>query len=134
MNGLTLAYLGDAYYELEVRKYLINKGFTKVKVLHNEAIKYTSGQAQAHIYETLLENDFLTEEEITIFKRGRNNSSSGRKNVDAKTYTTSTGFEAMIGYLYINDKDRLNELVNKSIDIIEKGGINNGWWSFRNGR
>ena len=71
MNGLTLAYLGDAYYELEVRKHLINKGFTKVKVLHNEAIKYTTGQAQAQIYETLLESDFLTEEEITIFKRGR---------------------------------------------------------------
>ena len=120
MNGLTLAYLGDAYYELEIRKYLVAKGFTKVKVLHNQAIKYTSGHAQAMIIESMFELEFLSEEEIAIFKRGRNNSSSGRKNVDAKTYQSSTGFEALIGYLYINNNERLNEVVNKSIKIVEK--------------
>lgn len=121
MNGLTLAYLGDAYYELEIRNHLIKKGFTKVKELHNYAVKFTSGTAQAHIIEQMILDNYLLEEEITIFKRGRNNSSSGRKNIDAKTYTTATGFEAVVGYLYINNQDRLNDFISKSIQIIEAG-------------
>lgn len=122
MNGLTLAYLGDAYYELEIRKHLVDKGFTKVKELHNRAIKYTSAVAQSKIYEKMIEDKFLTDEEINIFKRGRNNSSTGRKNVDAKTYTISTGFEAMLGYLYLNDKERLNIFIDKAIEIVELEG------------
>lgn len=119
MNGQTLAYIGDAFYELQIRQHLINKGYTKVKVLHNEAIKYTSGSAQASIINNMIENEYLSELEFTIFKRGRNHSSSGRKNVDAKTYTTSTGFEALIGYLYLNDLKRLDEVVLKAISIVE---------------
>lgn len=115
--------MGDAYYELEIRQHLISKGYTKVKVLHNEAIKYTSGHAQASIIDEMIESNYLTEEEFIIFKRGRNNSSSGRKNVDAKTYTTSTGFEALIGHLFINNKERLNEVVIKAIEIVEKGKL-----------
>lgn len=121
MNGLTLAYLGDALYEVSIRKHLINKGYTKVKILHNKAIKYTSAIAQAKIIDNFIENDYLTEEELTIFKRGRNNSSTGRKNVDAKTYTISTGFEAVIGYLSLNNEERLKELIDCAISIIEKG-------------
>lgn len=119
MNGQTLAYIGDAFYELQIRQHLINKGYTKVKVLHNEAIKYTSGSAQASIINNMIENEYLSELEFKIFKRGRNHSSSGRKNVDAKTYTTSTGFEALIGYLYLNDLKRLDEVVLKAISIVE---------------
>lgn len=120
MNGLTLAYLGDALYEVSIRKHVIAKGYTSVKILHNQAVKYTSAIAQATIIEEMIKLNYLTEEELTIFKRGRNNSSTGRKNVDAKTYTISTGFEAVIGYLSLNNEDRLNEVIAKSIAIIEK--------------
>lgn len=119
MNGLTLAYLGDAYYELEIRKHLIKKGYTKVKELHNFAVKFTSGTAQAFIIDKMIELNYLTLDEVTNFKRGRNNSSSGRKNIDAKTYTTATGFEAVVGYLFLNDQSRLDDFIKKSIEIIE---------------
>lgn len=123
MNGLALAYLGDAYYELEIRKYLIKKGDTKVNKLHRKAIKYTSGLAQAKIIDYLITNNLINEEELSVYKRGRNNSSSGRKNIDAKTYVMATGFEALIGHLYINDQNRLDEIVKYAINIIEKGEI-----------
>lgn len=123
MNGLALAYIGDAYYELEIRKHLINKGFTNVNILHNKAVKFTSGNAQATIVDYLINNNLITEDEFAIFKRGRNQSSSGRKNIDPKIYTYATGFESLIGYLYLNDKERLNEIVLKSIYIIENGVV-----------
>ncbi|VEU80183.1 Mini-ribonuclease 3 [Haploplasma axanthum] len=123
MNGLTLAYIGDAYYELEIRKHLIEQGYTQVKILHNRAIKYTSGIAQAKIIERLINEDYLNEDELSAYKRGRNNSSTGRKNLDAKLYVMATGFEAVIGYLFLNDKDRLNEFIDKSIMIIEEEGF-----------
>lgn len=122
MNGLALAYIGDAYYELEVRKHLIKNGYTNVNILHNKAIKYTSSKSQALLIEYFINDNLLTEEELNVYKRGRNNSSSGRKNVDAKTYVMATGFESLIGYLYINNKDRLNEILNLVFEYIEKGG------------
>ena len=121
MNGLTLAYLGDAYFELKVRKYLVDKGLTKVNQLHNEAVKFTSSVAQREIITYLLDEQILNEKEISSYKRGRNNSTSGRKNVDAKTYVEATGFEALIGYLYINDLKRLDEIIDISINYIVKG-------------
>lgn len=125
MNGLALAYIGDAYYELEVRKHLIDTGFTSVNILHNKAINYTSSKAQAEIIEYLINSNLLSEEEMHAFKRGRNNSSTGRKNVDAKTYVLATGFESLIGYLYINNKNRLREIMDISFKFIEKGEDDN---------
>lgn len=121
MNGLTLAYIGDAYYELVIRNYLIAKGLTKVNELHNEAIKFTSSTAQAKIINHLINNNLLKDEEANAYKKGRNHSSSGRKNVDAKTYVEATGFESLIGFLYLNDQGRLNEIISLSINIIEGG-------------
>lgn len=121
MNGLALAYIGDAYYELEVRNRLIEKGYTNVNILHNKAVNYTSSKAQSAIIEYFIENDFLDKKEQMAFKRGRNNSSTGRKNVDAKTYVMATGFESLIGYLYINNKKRLNEIMELAFKYIEKG-------------
>lgn len=121
MNGLALAYIGDAFYELEVRSHLIEKGYTNVNILHNKAVNYTSSKAQAMIIEYFLENKFLSKNEEMVFKRGRNNSSSGRKNVDAKTYVMATGFESLIGYLYLNNKKRLDEVIKLAFQYIEKG-------------
>ena len=120
-NGLTLAYIGDAVYELYIREYVVNQGYTKVNKLHKEVIKYTSGNAQARFMHYFLENNILTDEEITYFKRGRNSHvNSSRKNMELKDYLDATGFEALIGYLYLsNNLERLNELITISI---EKGG------------
>ena len=120
-NGLTLAYIGDAVYELYIREYVVNQGYTKVNKLHKEVIKYTSGNAQARFMHYFLENNILTDEEISYFKRGRNSHvNSSRRNMELKDYLDATGFEALIGYLYLsNNQERLKELITIAI---EKGG------------
>lgn len=123
MNGLTLAYLGDAYFELKIRNYLIGKGLTQVNELHREAIKYTSGVAQANLIEYLMDNNYLSEEEIKLFKRGRNASGQGRKNIDAKTYQSATGFEALIGGLSLENTKRANEIINLCISYVDGGDM-----------
>jgi len=112
LNGTTLAYIGDAIYEVYIRETLINKGLTKVEKLHNEAIKYTSAKGQLVALEKI--RDLLTEQEISVFKRGRNaNSDRKPKNTDLSIYKQATGFEALIGYLHLSkNTDRLNELLN----------------------
>ena len=118
LNGLSLAYIGDAYYEIIIREHFINLGYTKVNDLHKNVIKYTSGLAQSKFIHFFLEKDILKEDEINIFKRGRNSHvNSSRKNLDLKDYLDATGFEALIGYLYLEKNfNRINEL----IDIIFK--------------
>jgi len=119
MNGLTLAYLGDAYYEIKIRTYLVNKGLTSVNELHHEAVKYTSGVAQAKMITYLMEQNYLNEDEIVLFKRGRNASGQGRKNIDAKTYQSATGFEALIGGLFLENKARADQIIQYCIDHLE---------------
>ncbi len=110
-NVLATAYLGDAVYELYIRKYLLDKGICKVKDLQKEAIKYVSAKGQCYYLEKLLNNNILTKEEITIVKRGRNHKSHSNKNIDIVTYKKATGLETLIGYLYNSDKQRLNEIM-----------------------
>ena len=119
MNGADLAYLGDAYYELQIRTYLLSKGITKNKELKEKSTMYVSAHAHKVICEKLL--PFLTEEELNIYKRGRNGAPHNRrKNIDYTEYTISSGFEAVIGYLYLaNNTKRLDEIINKAIRIIE---------------
>jgi ribonuclease-3 family protein len=124
LNGLALAYIGDAYYELSIRKYLIEQKLTNVNDLHKKAIKFTSGHAQALIMTYLIDQSLVSEDEIELFKRGRNSSGPGRKNIDAKTYHLATGFESLIGYLYLNQKERADEIVHLAISYITKGDFN----------
>ena len=124
LNGLTLAYIGDAYYELSVRTYLVQNKLTNVNDLHKKAIQFTSGAAQASIVIQMIEKNIISENEIETFKRGRNSSGPGRKNIDAKTYHYATGFEALIGDLYLNNIDRADELIKLAILYIEKGDFN----------
>lgn len=111
MNNLVLAYLGDAVYELYIREYLIGKGISKVKNLQEESIKYVSASSQRKILEKLISDNILSDDEIEVVKHGRNTSSHGSKSTDIITYKLSTGFECLIGYLYINDKNRLDEIL-----------------------
>lgn len=115
INIVTLAYLGDSVYEVYVREYLIKKGIAKVDELQKEAIKYVSAKGQARILSWLTDSHFLDDRELDIIKRGRNyKRESHPKNTDILTYKMSTGFEALIGYLYYLGKvDRLNEIMNK---------------------
>lgn len=112
MNNLVLAYLGDAVYELYIREYLIKSGLCKVKDLQNESLKYVSAKSQSEHLKRLIDNNFLTEEEIEIVKRGRNMTSHGKKNTDIVTYKRSTGLECLIGSLKINKNiERINEIM-----------------------
>lgn len=115
MNNLVMAYLGDAVYELFIREYLINKGICKVKDLQNESIKYVSAVSQRSILEKLIDDNFLTEEEIEIVNRGRNASSHPSKTTDIVTYKKATGLECLIGNLYNDNKERCYEILNRIV-------------------
>ena len=112
INVITLAYLGDAVYELYIREKLINEGMVKVDDLQKEAINYVSAKSQVRILDELISDNRLFEDEIDIVKRGRNYKRNIHpKNTDIVTYKKSTGFEALIGYLYLKDKKRLNDIL-----------------------
>ena len=113
VNALTLAYLGDSVYEVYIRKYLISKGIAKVNNLQKEAIKYVSANGQAKYLKDMLNKDFFTEEEINIVNRGRNHKGSRHpKGCDIVTYKYATGFETLIGHLYLENKfDRIDEIM-----------------------
>ena len=120
MNVLVLAYLGDAIYELYIREYLVKYKYDKVGMLQNYAIHYVSAKAQRKYLQALMEQNYLTDKEIEIVKRGRNhNGNRHPKNTDIITYKYATGFEALIGYLYIYDKKRLDEIMELIIQIKE---------------
>ena len=120
-NGLTLAYLGDAIYELKIRKHLLLDGLTKVQDLHENAIKYTNSASQAKAA-LKMKDSFYTNEEFEVFKRGRNQSASHKpKNTDVQTYNRSTGFEAVIGYLYLDSQfARVEKIMEEAIKIIDE--------------
>ncbi|HFR3410869.1 TPA: Mini-ribonuclease 3 [Streptococcus suis] len=121
INGIALAFEGDAVYSMYVRRHLIFKGLTKPNKLHGEANKYVSARAQASLISALLEAQLLTEKEEEIYKRGRNtNSHTKAKNADIVTYRMSTGFEAVLGYLHMTDQiQRLEELIAWCIAQVE---------------
>lgn len=121
INGIALAFEGDAVYSMYVRRHLIFKGLTKPNKLHGEANKYVSVKAQASLISALLEAQLLTEKEEEIYKRGRNtNSHTKAKNADVVTYRMSTGFEAVLGYLHMTEQmERLDELVGWCIKFVE---------------
>lgn len=121
INGIALAFEGDAVYSMYIRRHLIFKGLTKPNKLHGEANKYVSAKAQASLISALLEAQLLTEKEQEIYKRGRNtNSHTKAKNADVVTYRMSTGFEAVLGYLHMTDQiQRLEELIAWCIAQVE---------------
>ena len=111
-NILVLAYLGDSVFEIMIRKYLINQGINKVNILQKEAIKYVSAKGQCNFVTKLIEENKLSSEELEIFYRGRNHKTNSHpKNTDIVTYKYATGFEAIIGYLYLKkDYKRIEEI------------------------
>ncbi|MBZ2130699.1 Mini-ribonuclease 3 [Streptococcus gordonii] len=122
INGIALAFEGDAVYSMYIRRHLIFQGLTKPNQLHREATKYVSAKAQANLISLMLEEGILTEKEEDIYKRGRNaNSHTKAKNTDIVTYRMSTGFEAVMGYLHMTeDIERLEELIDWCIRQVEE--------------
>ena len=113
LSPLQLAYLGDSVYELLVRTYLINKG-DSVDQLHKKATKFVRAKAQTEFFHKI--EDRLSEEEIRVVKRGRNTKSNVPKNASVSDYKYATGFEALIGYLYLRGRDvRIMEIFNMII-------------------
>ncbi|WP_162146977.1 Mini-ribonuclease 3 [Acholeplasma granularum] len=119
MNGLVLAYLGDAYYELEIRRYLIESGITKLNELHKNKVKYASNESQASIINHFLETNILSEDEISAYKKGRNRTHNARKQMEMVTYQQATGFESLIGYLSLKDEPRCKYLIKLAIEFIK---------------
>lgn len=117
LNPLALAYLGDSVYEVYVRKYLIDRGNTKVNDLQKNSTNYVSAKSQKRLLDLLLEKNFLTESELDVVRKGRNTKShKAPKNTDIITYKAATGFEALIGYLYLqNNNKRINEIIKEII-------------------
>lgn len=117
LNPLALAYLGDSVYEVYIRKNLIDKGYVKVNDLSKEAIKYVSAKSQTDLLNKLIDKNFLTEDELEIVRRGRNaKSHKAPKNTDIVTYKYATGFECLIGYLYLQkNNDRINKIIKEII-------------------
>ena len=120
LSGLTLAYIGDAIYEVYIRDFLIRSGQTRPNQLHRLATHYVSDKAQHFLIEEMLKENILTEEEQAIYKRGRNaKSHTSAKNTSVFIYRASTGFECLIGYLHLTDqKERLDRLVAWCIERI----------------
>ena len=122
INGIALAFEGDAVYSLYIRRHLIFQGQTKPNQLHRLATRYVSAKAQASLIEKMLDQEVLTEKELDIYKRGRNaHSHTKAKNTDVITYKMSTGFEAVMGYLHMTeDLTRLEELITWCSDQVER--------------
>lgn len=128
LNGIALAYMGDAIYEVYVRQHLLENGLTKPTKLHHIATRYVSAKAQAFLVEQWEADSILTEEEQEFFRRGRNaKSHTSAKNTNVVTYRISTGFEAVFGYLHLSGQDdRVAWLAKWCIKTIESKGKKRG--------
>ncbi len=112
-SPLTLAYIGDAVYELVIRSMILTEGNAPVNKLHKRSSGLVKAETQAKIIKIFLDEELLTEDELRVYKRGRNAQSYTKaKNASVVDYRMATGFEALIGYLYLLEKsDRMMELI-----------------------
>lgn len=122
-NPSVLAFIGDAVYEVYVRKQIYGKGILSPDRMNTAAIRYVRAEAQAAVYDALLSE--LNEKEQSVVRRAKNHKiTSMPGNIDFMTYKKATAFEALIGYLdLIGDTDRLNEVLTRSTEIIDTAKI-----------
>lgn len=117
-SPLVLAYIGDAVYEVVIRTKVINHGSMQVNKMHKKSSSLVKAETQASLIKVLEEE--LTEEELAAFKRGRNAKSvSTAKNASVIDYRMATGFEALIGYLYLSEQyERMITLISHGLEKI----------------
>lgn len=120
-SSLVLAFIGDSVFEMKIRDHFIKTNLVKVKDLQQKCSSFASAQAHFDIMEYLLTDNILSEEELVVYKRGRNTKvNQRRKNFNSKNYHASTGFEALIGHLHVNNQhDRIDELISLIIERFE---------------
>jgi ribonuclease-3 family protein len=116
VNPLTLAYIGDGIYELVVRSVMVARTNTRAGLLHRQTSQLVKAEAQSKMMDLLL--PALSEEEESVYRRGRNaKSPTSAKNASIQDYRRATGFEALMGYLYLTEQtERLLELVKLALD------------------
>ncbi len=122
LSPLNLAFVGDAIYEVVIRTIVLEEANAPVNKLNAKARGFVKAEAQAVLMHCLLEAGVLTEQEIGIYKRGRNAKSyTSAKNASLTDYRTATGFEAMMGFLYLEGKTgRMLELIKKAAELADR--------------
>ena len=120
-SPLTLAYIGDGVYDLIIRSMIVGEGNMRVNELNHRASEIVKAHAQSELIGRIM--PALTEEELAVYKRGRNaKSATVAKNATVVDYRRATGFEALIGYLYLQDRtERMMELILQGLDGSGKG-------------
>ena len=121
MNTTTLAYLGDAVFEVIVREKIVTDRPGDVDRAHHTAVRYVSASGQARAAKAMVASGFLTAEEVALYKKGRNHRAMSRpKHADPKEYKIATGFEALLGWLYLSDeRERLREIAAEAVRIVD---------------
>ena len=121
MNTTTLAYMGDAVFEVIIREKIISEKPGDTDRAHHTAVRYVSAQGQATAARAMVNSGFFTHEEEALFRRARNHRSMSRPaNTDPKIYKVATGFEAVLGYLYLTDqRERLREIAAQAVRIVD---------------
>ncbi len=119
-SPLTLAYLGDAVYEMVIRTICVKRANMQTQKLHRKVTGYVSAKAQAKMMDALIGE--LTEEEESIYRRGRNSKPYTKaKNASMEEYLKATGFEALVGYLYLQKEyERMNALIAHGIEALQE--------------
>lgn len=119
LSPVVLAYIGDSIYDLVIKTTIVEQGNKSASQLHKIVTKYVKAECQAMIIEAIEEN--LSEEELGVYKRGRNAKvNTSAKNASIQEYRKATGFEALVGYLYLNEEyTRVIEIVKEGLEKID---------------
>jgi len=117
-SPLALAYIGDSIYDLMVKKHFVMKSNMQPEKYHKVVTSIVSANAQSAFIDSYM--DKLTEKEQAVYKRGRNSSPHTKaKNASLENYLKATGFEAVLGYLYLSEQeDRLKDIIDESINFV----------------
>ncbi|MBE6035045.1 MAG: ribonuclease III [Clostridiales bacterium] len=123
VNTTALAYIGDAVYEVYVRKYVLEQDSVDVNKQNKLAVKFVRAEGQALAIKKMMET--LTDEERNLVKRARNRKITSKpQNADPVIYKLATAFEALVGFLYLSgDAERLEEVISQAMSLIEKAEI-----------
>lgn len=120
-SPLALAYIGDSVFDLEIKRYFVLQANMQPEKYHQKVISIVSANAQAEFIEYYMDN--ITDDELAVFKRARNSSPHTKaKNASLENYLKATGFEAVIGFLYLSEQnDRLKDII---ASVLKFHGIN----------
>ena len=115
----SLSFIGDAVYTLHVRQHFIENNYQQSNKLQYLCNKYNSAKGQMKVFEHLKEINFFNEEELNVYKRGRNNIRHIPKNGDKHSYEVASGLEAIVGYLYLTNTNKLEKLFKEIFDGVK---------------